>query len=207
MSSKQSTQLKQLTNIVRYLINTQGENTSREEQRENGSYEFIPQSTHYLLELFTKLPKILNRQKSWYNNKYDGYTTKFLDAGCGIGNVLLIAHFVAGFNFCHGIEYFSETIEQAIKWLGVYPGRYNDHGMKIIQDNILTFSDYSKYDVIYYYCPFTNHLKEKEFEERLENEARVGTAIIGLMKQSSLIRKDKRFRQLSIPTVYLKVRD
>jgi len=181
----------------------------------NGSFPFIPMGTQSVAKDFV-LTADLIRQKSrkyceqpthWMYNK-TSYQLTFLDAGCGIGNIMLIANMFGLGGEQHGIEYDKKTIDAAHKFLRTYSDRNN---FVIHHGDILTFPNYKDYDIIYYYCPFSSYLLQAFFEERLEDEVKVGTIIMPYLKRSDVVRKDSRFKRLTTrrnyPKVLLKVRD
>ena len=181
--------------------------------QKTGSYPFIPSSEMTTCRLFVLLGDKLrqtynehgNDPKHWCYGK-DRWNRKFLDAGCGIGNIMLLARRLALASTCDGIEYDKKTIEAANRFPGMFVG-----GMKIHHDDILTFNKYNEYDIIYYYCPFSNGLLESFFEERLEDQVDVGTVIIPALKQSESMKKDYRFKRLFLgrrlrQPVYVKVK-
>lgn len=123
-------------------------------QEKHGSYSFIPNSIHAVLPRLIHAYDYLKLKK-----KHKRYGFTFLDAGCGYGNIMMLASGV-GFSV-YGLELDPVTIEFA---KGV-----NDHWRNIKRQDILTYNDYKKFDVIYYYCPFFS-TKEIEFEKRVEKQ-------------------------------------
>ena len=107
----------------------------------------------------------------------------FLDAGCGIGNIMLIAR-VAGFEVA-GIEYDPELAKVAkrLTCSHVHVG------------DIAEYSQYKKYDVIYYYVPITNRDKMMRFCNRLGKRMRIGAYVIPL-GYSRLFRPENGFEQI-----------
>jgi hypothetical protein len=112
----------------------------------------------------------------------------FLDAGCGIGVTLMIAR-QNGFK-PFGIEFNVKLAEIAVMLGDVWPRS------DIFIGDIMDYKDYSKCDVIYYYCPFENVEMQKKFEKLVENNAKKGAIIIANLKQDNTIEKDKRFKRI-----------
>jgi SAM-dependent methyltransferase len=104
----------------------------------------------------------------------------FLDCGCGIGWTLLVAR-GAGFT-SYGIEYDKDLIKTAKRFSG-----FNKD--KIMEGNLLRFKDYGKYDVIYYYHPFSDSINQNKFERLLFTNMRVGALVISCRTS----RLDKKF--------------
>jgi SAM-dependent methyltransferase len=102
---------------------------------------------------------------------------KFIDAGCGLGNMCGIASKL-GFD-AEGIE-LNPVLYNIAKQ--IYPE------LKFHCQNILNF-DYSDYDVVYYALPFRNENLEKQLKEKIENEIKIGSYII----TAEIEIKDRRF--------------
>ncbi len=129
---------------------------------------------------------------------------KFLDCGCGIGNIMLLAK-SAGYEV-YGIEYEKAVCEVArdLTWDRSSPrrGRKND---AIIHGDITTFEHYADYDVIYYYTPIKNYDKRKCWTAKLANDAKIGSVILSY-GGSNHFSNDARFKILpKMYTVYEKV--
>lgn len=145
------------------------------------SYPFIPHSYTKLCSTLTEIEKHLYRRGL-------GHTPTFLDAGCGIGNIMLLAYEI-GFDVS-GIDLNPDLIEMAHHLLnGLRPEPELDIA------NILSYNKYNTFDVIYYFHPLCDYAMEKEFEKKVENEAKVGAIIVSAMKGDYAILKDKRFRR------------
>lgn len=159
------------------------------------AYHFIPMNLitniKYFMRLKDKLPQIEN----WSGNRKSSSDQYFLDAGCGPGNIMVTAKAVGLCTHHHGIEYFDETYAQAEQWLGLSRKEWSTY--KLFKDDVLTFKDYKKYDIVYFYCPFEDTGLQMRFEERLEDEMKVGAVLSGHMKQSRAIRKDYRFEHIN----------
>ena len=147
-------------------------------------FPFIPADSNRVLHL-------LNEAVKYYGKK--GISTKFLkflDAGCGIGNVLAIANLM-GFQ-AYGVEIDDKSIRVAEK---LVTNPYEIY-FKIIKRDILTFKNYSHYDVIYFYYPLCDSKKQKEFETKLTNDMKVGAIIIQYGLKDAL-KNDPRFKRIS----------
>lgn len=149
----------------------------------NGSFHFIPKQPMQVVETLLKLK---NRIKSNYF-----YDLNFLDAGCGIGNILLLARAV-GFHTATGLEFDLFTIEKANQFLNLTPK--NEGGIKIEQADILTYKDYKKPDVVYFYRPFDDGLKQLKFEIRLAHHMKVGAYLMPIYNAYQEYRNDPRFK-------------
>ena len=119
---------------------------------------------------------------------------KFLDCGCGIGNIMLIAEAV-GYK-TYGIEYEEATCKVArdLTWKP-RTVRGNNKNNSIICGDIATFKHYADYDVIYYYKPIEEYNKGRQFYKKLADNVRIGNIVISY-GGSDHFRDDVRFRTL-----------
>lgn len=147
-------------------------------QDKHSSYPFIPKSVHVVL------PQLIYAY-DYLRKKYDRHNFSFLDAGCGFGNIMMLAGGI-GFDVC-GLEFDPVTIE--------FAASINPYWKEIRQQDILTYNGYGKFDVIYYYCPFCCR-KETEFEKRVENQMKVGAILIAYGSLHGRMAVDKHFREL-----------
>ena len=154
-------------------------------ERENHpkSYWFIPHDTAYTIDQLILVHDYIAKaiKRKLYSGQFN-----FLDAGCGTGNILLLAAAI-GFNV-KGLEHDSKIIKLA----KIINPLYND----IKKQDILTYKEYGKFDVIYYYRPFRDNDKQTEFERLVENQMKIGSLLIANCKQNIEICKDKRFRKI-----------
>jgi len=98
---------------------------------------------------------------------------KFLDAGCGVGNIMLLAksvHFNNGFDV-YGIEFDPEIAEVAKKLTRHVNGR-------IHVGDISTYTKYHQYDLIFYYVPICNMEKMHKFANTLAKQMKLGAYVI-----------------------------
>jgi len=111
---------------------------------------------------------------------------RFLDIGCGIGNVLLVAEQM---DFeVWGIEKDEFPCKVAAKLIG--PGR-------ISQTDIWEYEDYWQFKVIYYFRPFHDGNIQRRFERLIEDQLQSGGFLIANRKMSLEINTDHRFTRLS----------
>ncbi len=112
-------------------------------------------------------------------------THTFLDVGCGIGNILLVAE---QFMFdVYGFEKDTYPYEIASRLIGEN---------KILQEDIWTYPDYDKFDVVYYFRPFSDHEPQKKFERLIEDSMKQGGILIANHKNNDDIAQDSRFEKL-----------
>jgi SAM-dependent methyltransferase len=171
---------------------------------DNGSYKFVPIRFGHIYSIFSELHEVLSKRRYKmydprrpYISYYDDKKVKFLDAGCGIGNVLLVAsHFGLGNQFI-GLEYYDKVADAAEMFLGLKnKNRRLKHAFEIRRHDITKYRHYGLYDFIYYFRPLSDHDKEVAFERQVEDQMKVGAIIIAAMKRDSRIEKDNRFKKI-----------
>jgi SAM-dependent methyltransferase len=114
------------------------------------------------------------------------HAPRFLDVGCGIGNVLLVAE---QFGFAvYGIEKDEYPFRVAARLIGEE---------RIAQADIWTYQGYGDYEVIYYYRPFSGRAQQLRFEKLIEDTMKTGGILIANHKNSGEIDQDSRFEKLS----------
>jgi len=91
----------------------------------------------------------------------------FLDIGCGIGNIVLLARKV-GFD-AYGLEYNEKIYDIAKRFLGE---------SRIFKGDMTSFRDYDKYDVLYYYIPIEDGNVMESFAAKLAKAVKPGAYII-----------------------------
>jgi hypothetical protein len=103
-------------------------------------------------------------------HKKKGGPLKFLDCGCGIGNIMILAYATGGFSKTDGIEYDLSTWRVA-KDLA-------PPSSKVFRGDLIEFKHYADYDVIYYYEPISDPVKRNIFLKKVMDDAKVGAVII-----------------------------
>lgn len=150
----------------------------------NLSYHFIPHESRLVASLLLKARAVLKLTEK--PNIFTSYS--FLDTGCGIGNVMLLASKI-GFDV-YGLEIDPTVIAFAEK-LKILPGC-------IIKQNILTYKKYGKFDVIYFYRPIASTPKQTKFEKILKEQMKIGAILIPIFKADKSIIRDKRFKRIHV---------
>jgi SAM-dependent methyltransferase len=108
---------------------------------------------------------------------------KFVDIGCGFGNVML---------FAEQFEFDVYGIEKDEASLRIARGLFEPE--QLIEADIRTYDGYGQFDVVYYFCPLTEG--EREFELFVEDQIKKGALLIANYKRSQAIEKDRRFVRL-----------
>ena len=111
---------------------------------------------------------------------------KFIDIGCGIGNVMLLAELM---DFAvYGIEKDEVPFQTAVKLMGEE---------LVAQDDIWQFERFGDFDLIYYFRPFAAKELQLRFEKMVEDALRPGGILIANRKMDNGIDDDPRFRRLT----------
>ena len=100
----------------------------------------------------------------------------FVDVGCGLGTKLVLARHTAGIRYVVGIEKHPKYVRLAKKLL-------RGSGAVIIKGDALDM-DYGQYDIIYFYCPLRDHLKQQTLEARIIETMKPGAFVMAHLKQS-----------------------
>ena len=144
----------------------------RDIKKSSHNYPYIPNSCRSIAVALGNVFRIITKERN-VTNAYDGTIPqlRFLDAGCGIGNIVTLAHAV-GF-VAHGIELNSEYLKHARKLtVNLYSKPYFECA------DIITFDRYHKYDLIYYYVPIQDPVLQAAFEIHLVRGMKVGTFML-----------------------------
>jgi protein-L-isoaspartate O-methyltransferase len=159
-------------------------------KRHKDHHEFIPTNgainiLMWLLDARNHIRK--KRGRGWRGN------LKFLDCGCGVGNIMALAKRVDGIESIAGIEYDRATCLLARKLL-LRPGYRREN---VIHGDLVNFGNYGEYDIIYYYEPINGHRKAAVFYELLKNDMKVGAVIIPNGHSNVFANdKDGRFKEV-----------
>jgi len=111
---------------------------------------------------------------------------KFLDIGCGIGNIVLLAHEI-GFD-AYGLEYNRKIYNVAKGIIG------KD---RIFLGDMTSFRGYGEYDVLYYYQPMVNFDAMNKFAERLIKAVKPGAYVIPRIGDW-VIGRSKEFKSVTL---------
>lgn len=146
--------------------------------KRNLHFGFIPTDTMSILEILYWLYKHMRcehleqhrqHRADQYLGQHRADQFKFLDIGCGIGNVVLLAYQV-GFD-AYGLEYNKKIYDIAKNVLPVGSGR-------IFKGDMIDFKRYNQFDVLYYYVPMNNVKAMKKFVIKLMKAMKCGAYVI-----------------------------
>ncbi len=153
-------------------------------------YGYIPNRPYEVMMCLKVAYKLLHDDPSHDVRSYKRY--KFLDAGCGVGNIMLMAKRL-GFE-SYGIDNDDKTIALARKLLRC--GRE-----KIIQADLTKYRSFGKYDVIYYFTPMFDTKPMHKFVIRLAGQMKVGAIVIPFGR--NYFSSDDRFKKCSFTDVHV----
>ena len=143
-------------------------------------YPFVPMDTR---QMYAQVK--LARETLLARNDFSPPFT-FIDIGCGIGNVLLMAELMDFEVF--GIEKDEYPYKIAEKLIG------RD---LVSQADIWEYEGYERFDVIYYFRPFHQGETQRRFELFIEDRLKPGGILIANRKMSQAIDTDQRFKSQS----------
>jgi len=162
----------------------------------NGSYTFIPHNVEGVIERLLNLREHLMQQPGIWLDCF--INMSFLDVGCGIGNILLLANAI-GFGKAIGLEFDPFTIEQS---KGLWP---KGRDIRIEEMDIIKYNGYSLHDVIYFYRPFNCEDKQFALETKIVKQMKIGAYIIPVYGAYHCYNNDPRFERAG-NGVYKKVK-
>ncbi len=162
-----------------------------------GHYPFIPTyNPGTLIQCLCEVRDYIRKR----GGKGSRSPLSFLDCGCGIGNIMLLARSIDGYGKIAGVEYDNATHKVAQELLP-----YNED---ITRGDLINFHGYGYFDVIYFYEPISCQEKSKIFCKKLISSMKVGAVVIP-NGNSRAFREDpmRRFKQLPIDcrTAYEKI--
>lgn len=174
--------------ISRYIYHLQGQLgfgpcAKKKGKVHEGHYPFIPSghSSRTLSYLHMAREHICKKRG-------DDYRPNFLDCGCGIGNIMLLARAIGGFDKVDGIEYDLATYKVA----KVLAHSYDNN---VFKGDLVKSRRFGNYDVIYYYEPISDQEKRMLFFGKLANNTKVGTIIIS-NSGSSYFSENRKFKSI-----------
>lgn len=140
----------------------------------DGQYSYIPISTVDFVKLLVELDTHLQNDADFRHRLQKYRPFSFLEIGCGIGrNLNLVTHQdhlpVAK---AVGFDVVDAYIEAAQKIYGL--------GENVFVGDCMKF-DYSGFDVVYFYRPFSDEKAERKFEKYIISGLKKGAIVIGAL--------------------------
>lgn len=162
--------VKILTRVVRCYVSSISHSNRISENytstKKNRHYGFIPTDTQSAMEVLLGLYNhiYIENQKTQCRNEY-----KFLDIGCGIGNIVLLAYEI-GFD-AYGLEYNKKIYDIAKDVLPTGSDR-------IFKGDMIDFKRYGQFDVLYFYVPMCDTDAMEKFIIKLMKAMKCGAYVI-----------------------------
>lgn len=149
-------------------------------------FHFIPQSSYTIVDYF----RFLNE---YIKNKNNEKCLKFLDVGCGVGNVLLFANEIFRWPIhAFGIERDKKLCLMARQFVdSYYDSEY------VFNMDAFNCKKYDKFDIIYYYCPIADVELQKKLEKLIEKKMKVGAYLIPFLKRDKTFTINEEFKQIN----------
>lgn len=169
--------------IINRFIGYFTRDSQRQSQNDPESeYPFVPMDTRQVYDQLRFVHTFLTNSDS---EQLANEPLSFLDIGCGIGNVLLVAEMME-FSV-EGLEKDEYPFSVAAKLIGQE---------KVVQSDIWEYDHYHTFDVIYYFRPFHEGNLERRFERFIEDQLKPGGILIANRKMDNSIESDPRFCRL-----------
>lgn len=150
----------------------------------DGRYTYIPLGIPQFLGALEKAATLLPLTRPVQQGLR---TINFIDVGAGWGSKALLAErylqtllpiYLRGTSayhvIGHGLEYNEKYAPHHILNKGTY-----------IKGDALEYTEYAKYDIIYFYCPMYDSSMQSRFEELVYNQAAEGTIFLQFLKRNS----------------------
>lgn len=170
-----------LFGVINRFIGFYTQDSQRESQNDSAAeYPFVPMDTRQVYQQVKFVRQYLMGMKS------NTPPFSFLDIGCGIGNVLLMAELMDFDVF--GFEKDEFPFKIGEKLIGEN---------RVSQEDIWQYNDYGTFDVVYYFRPFHMGDMQRKFELFIEDQLKNGGILIANRKMSNDIDHDTRFTRLS----------
>lgn len=144
------------------------------------AYPFIAMDTRQVFEQISFVHGHLDME-----GKNAAQTFRFLDVGCGIGNILLVAE-QYGFDV-YGLEKDAYPCSLAKELIGKE---------RIWQEDAFAFNRYNDFDVVYFFRLLPDAEPQARLEKMIEERIKPGAILIANRRLGTSIEADKRFKQL-----------
>lgn len=142
-------------------------------------YHFIP----------ARSQKVLMNQFEALIPMFKNPRPRFIDCGCGIGNIIMLANQVG--YACSGIEFDKDTCDIAKSIVG-----YNS---TIYKGDITRHKYYNQYDLIYFYVPIRNISKMEMFIRKVIKHSKLGAVLYSYGgSYHSYMSKDGRLKEIKL---------
>ncbi len=152
-----------------------------------GSFQYIPYEISGLAEIIVELAGLLPDDPDFRHSRQPIRPLSFVEIGCGIGrNLNVLRHQeLLPISKAVGFDIVPEYIEVARKIFGL--------GEDVFVEDAMAF-DYSGFDLVFFYRPFSDDTLERKFEEYVMDSVKPGAVIIGLNTERML--KSRKVREI-----------
>ncbi len=167
--------------VINRFIAYHGHRSLKTTQHRDGkAYPFVAMDTRQVFEQISFVHDYLKME-----GEHMGGTFRFLDVGCGIGNILLVAE-QYGFDV-FGFEKDEASCRVAMELLGKKQVQLAD---------AWKFDNYGDFDVIYFFRPLPEAGPQSKLERLIENSIKPGAILIANLRLGTSIEADQRFTRL-----------
>ena len=130
-----------------------------------GSYSYIPMAIPKYLSMLSELDMLLSADPAYAGDDTRYRPVSFLEVGCGPGRNVVIAQSCGLCRFSHvsGFDIDSDAIDIGLRAFGANPDLSVADAMT---------NDYSTYDVVFSFRPFSNAKKQEQLEARISETMR-----------------------------------
>jgi 2-polyprenyl-3-methyl-5-hydroxy-6-metoxy-1,4-benzoquinol methylase len=160
-------------------------------RRKNGCYKFVPTRIGSLVPAFIAVDKYICKKNHMLSEHIH-----FLDAGCGMGNIMLLARELDW--HASGVEIDPKCAEIARAITKQGPWIYGRAPAHVHVGDLLKYTQYHKYDVIYYWEPIYDRKLMLEFTNRLADQMKPGAVVIPRGPRRRFHENKGEFKRLKI---------
>ena len=167
--------------VINRFIAYHGHRSLKETQHRTAeAYPFVAMDTRQVFEQISFVHSHLQME-----GKNAGRTFRFLDVGCGIGNILMVAE-QYGFDV-FGFERDEASCRFALEIMG------KD---QVEQEDAWEFDRYGDFDVVYFFRPCPEAGPQSKLEKMIEEKIKPGAILIANLRLGKSVDEDRRFTRL-----------
>ncbi len=167
--------------VINRFIAYHGHRSLKETQHTTSeAYPFVAMDTRQVFEQISFVHGFLKMEGENARQNF-----RFLDVGCGIGNILLVAE-QYGFDV-FGFEKDEASCRFAMEILGKE---------RVWLEDAWKFEKYADFDVVYFFRPLPEAGPQSKLEQLIEDRIKPGAILIGNLRLGTSIEEDQRFTRL-----------
>lgn len=141
-----------------------------------GHYHYIPYYPYRFVDCMKDIRKLFPQH------------THFVDVGCGIGDKLLLAKELVGYEQVSGVEYDPVTFKIAEATVGSIASTLMNADANTV--------DFSAFDVVYMYCPIREEPQMRRLFIHIARTMKEGAIILDMLPSYARDMRSKRFQSL-----------